>query len=219
MKKGDFIWGGIILAMAAMLIIEPSRDAFIEFTSNYKLFGGFIKFGVLSTMGELLALRMTKGDWKFPSYLFVRAFIWGILGVVITLMFTIFDAGVTKALEANLLPGGSSVFAFAFFTSAIMNLTFAPTFMFAHKISDTYLDLKGEGVKDINVSKIVDRIDLKAFLSFVIGKTVPLFWIPAHTITFLLPGEYRVIFAASLSIALGVLLAIGKNKPQPQLQK
>lgn len=64
--------------------------------------------------------------------------------------------------------------------------------MFTHKVTDIYLDLS-------------------SFLSFVVGKTIPLFWIPAHTITFLILGEYRVLFASTLSIALGVLLALGKK--------
>lgn len=213
MKKGDYIWGGIILLIGIILLVEKTRDAFILFTDSYKLLGGFIKFAILSTMGEMLAQRLASKEWKFQSYFFTRAIIWGIIGVVITLMFTIFDAGVTRALEIKLLPGEESKFMFAFFTSAVMNLTFAPTFMFTHKITDTYLDMKYEGIKDISMKSIADRIDLNRFLSFVIGKTIPLFWIPAHTITFLIPGEYRVLFAASLSIALGVLLAIGNSKP------
>lgn len=213
MKKGDYIWGGIILLIGIILLVEKTRDAFILFTDSYKLLGGFIKFAILSTMGEMLAQRLESKEWKFQSYFFTRVIIWGIIGVVITLMFTIFDAGVTRVLEIKLLPGGESKFVFAFFTSAVMNLTFAPTFMFTHKITDTYLDMKYEGIKDISIKSIATRIDLNRFLSFVIGKTIPLFWIPAHTITFLIPGEYRVLFAASLSIALGVLLAIGNSKP------
>jgi hypothetical protein len=42
-------------------------------------------------------------------------------------------------------------------------------------------------------------------------KTIPIFWIPAHTITFLLPSEYRVLSAAFLSIALGTILAFAKK--------
>jgi hypothetical protein len=48
--------------------------------------------------------------------------------------------------------------------------------------------------------------------SFVFKRTIPLFWIPAHTITFMLPDEYRVLFAAALGIALGVILAIASSK-------
>jgi hypothetical protein len=36
-------------------------------------------------------------------------------------------------------------------------------------------------------------------------KAILLFWIPAHTITFLAPEEYLVVIAALLSIALGLL--------------
>ncbi|HRZ79119.1 MAG TPA: Mpv17/PMP22 family protein, partial [bacterium] len=43
-------------------------------------------------------------------------------------------------------------------------------------------------------------------------KTIPLFWIPAHTITFLLPENHRVLFAAILGVVLGVFLAIASLK-------
>ena len=48
-------------------------------------------------------------------------------------------------------------------------------------------------------------------------KTVPLFWIPMHTVTFLLPAEYQVMMAAALSVALGVILSLGnRNKKGAQ---
>ena len=47
---------------------------------------------------------------------------------------------------------------------------------------------------------------------FVYKKTIPLFWIPAHTITFLLPAEYRILVAALLGIVLGVILGIASLK-------
>ncbi|MCX7905011.1 MAG: Mpv17/PMP22 family protein, partial [Caloramator sp.] len=50
------------------------------------------------------------------------------------------------------------------------------------------------------------------FISFVVLKTIPFFWIPAHTITFLLPSEYRVLMASFLSIALGAILSLAKRK-------
>ncbi|WP_321415721.1 Mpv17/PMP22 family protein [uncultured Desulfobacter sp.] len=39
-------------------------------------------------------------------------------------------------------------------------------------------------------------------------KTLPFFWIPAHTITFLLPPDFQVLFAAILGIVLGIILAV-----------
>jgi uncharacterized membrane protein YraQ (UPF0718 family) len=40
------------------------------------------------------------------------------------------------------------------------------------------------------------------------------FWIPVHTLVFLLPAVYRVIAAALLSIALGVILAFANTKKE-----
>jgi ABC-type phosphate/phosphonate transport system permease subunit len=46
--------------------------------------------------------------------------------------------------------------------------------------------------------------------NFVIKKTIPLFWFPVHTITFILPPTFQVLFAALLGVALGLILAIKK---------
>ncbi len=211
MKKGDFIWGFVLVAIAMFILMPATHVIFVDFTSTHPFIGGFIKFGILATMGELLAIRISTGDWKKPSGLVFRTLIWGFLGIVITLMFQIFGGGVTAALEKGILPGNGSSFAFAFFVSSIMNLTFAPTFMAFHRFTDTYIDMTYEGIKNIKAVDVVGRIDWKGFVSFVIIKTIPFFWIPAHTATFMLPPEYRVITAAFLSVALGVLLAIGKR--------
>lgn len=211
MEKGDFIWGIILLSVALFILMPATHIIFVDFTAGHPYISGFIKFGILATMGEMLAIRISVGDWKKPAGLIYRAIIWGFLGIVITLMFQIFAAGVTGALEKGYLPGKGSSFAFAFFVSSIMNLTFAPTFMAFHRFTDTYIDMVYEGIKNIKAVDVVGRIDFKGFVSFVLIKTVPLFWIPAHTITFMLPPEYRVLTAAFLSLALGILLAMGKR--------
>jgi hypothetical protein len=55
----------------------------------------------------------------------------------------------------------------------------------------------------VEFKAVMGRIDWHGFVSFVVLRTIPLFWIPAHTMTFLLPPEFRVLMAAVLSIALG----------------
>lgn len=49
-------------------------------------------------------------------------------------------------------------------------------------------------------------------MTFVVGKTLPLWWIPVHTLTFLLPSEYRVLVAAYLSIVLGIILTYARRR-------
>lgn len=185
---------------------------FVKFTTEHAYLGGFIKFFLLATMGELLAIRIVTGDWNIPKGLLYRAFVWGLLGMAIVLIFSVFAAGIASALANGFLPCGNSQFAFAFFVSFIMNLSFAPTMMAFHRITDTFIDLKYENKKGkVTLSEVIKRIDWDVFVSFVIMKTIPFFWIPAHTITFLLPPEYRVLSAAFLSIALGAILAFAKK--------
>ncbi|SMB81863.1 Mpv17 / PMP22 family protein [Desulfonispora thiosulfatigenes DSM 11270] len=212
MKKGDLYWILAFVLFATFVIFPTTHEIFVNFTTNHPYIGGFFKFGILATMGELLAIRISTRDWKKPSGLIYRAIIWGLLGVVITLMFQVFAVGVKGALASGYLPGGDSAIAFAFLVSTIMNLFFAPIFMAFHRYTDTYIDLYYEGKKNITVDNVVSRIDWTGFVSFVILKTVPFFWIPAHTVTFMLPPEYRVLMAAFLSIALGAILAFAKKK-------
>lgn len=212
MKKGDFFWLFSLTVFVAILITPATHKMFVKFTTEHAYLGGFIKFFILATMGELLAIRIVTSDWNIPKGLLCRAFVWGLLGMAIVLIFSVFAAGITSALANGFLPGGNSKFAFAFFVSFIMNLSFAPTMMAFHRITDTFIDLKYENKKGkVTLSEAIKRIDWDGFVSFVIMKTIPIFWIPAHTITFLLPPEYRVLSAAFLSIVLGALLAFAKK--------
>lgn len=213
MNKKDFLWGLALFSIIVFLLNPSTHQIFIKYNAAHPYIAGFIKFALLATLGDLLAARIVLKEWKKPSGLVFRMVIWGFLGMVIVIIFSIFAQGVATALANGLLPGGSSTLAFAFFTSAIMNLTFAPTMMAFHRYTDTYADLKfGKDKSEISASIIVENIDWNSFVSFVVFKTVPLFWIPAHTITFLLPPAYRVLAAAFLSIALGAILSFAKRQ-------
>ncbi|MCK4814060.1 MAG: Mpv17/PMP22 family protein, partial [Candidatus Marinimicrobia bacterium] len=55
-------------------------------------------------------------------------------------------------------------------------------------------------------------LDWSVQWNFVFKRTIPFFWIPAHTITFLISSEYRIVFAALLGIILGIILSIAAQK-------
>ena len=211
MKKGDLLWLSGIAAVVAFMIVPATHEIFESMTNNHPYVMGFIKFGILATMGEIMAIRITRGNYKKPVGLIWKALVWGFIGILITLMFGIFSGGVIASQSKGLLPFNGSNFAFAFFTSAIMNCIFAPTFMAFHRFTDTFIDLKTNG-ESASISKITEIIDWNNFISFVVLKTIPFFWIPAHTVVFMLPAEYRIIAAAFLSIALGAILAFAKKK-------
>lgn len=212
MKKGDIIWSIFLAIIVLFLLVPGTREIFKDLTASYPYLMGFIKFSILATMGELLSIRIVNKKWKRPNGLFYRVVIWGFLGVVIVLVFDLFNSGVAAAQSKNLLPGESSKFMLAFLTSALMNMIFAPTMMAFHRISDTYIEKKHNINRKINLEKVVSSINWGDFVSFVILKTIPFFWIPAHTIVFLLPDVYRIITAAFLSMALGAILAFATTR-------
>ena len=213
-RKGDFLWLAALVAVTAFFVIPASHRVFVSLTATHPYGMGFLKFAILATMGELLARRLGAGKWQRPAGLIWRILIWGLIGVAITFMFSFFSLGTAEVIEKGLIPAGTGwlrKLMQALYTSAIMNLTFGPVFMAAHRISDTYLDLRAQGGKP-SIKEVLAAIDWPGFLDFVVGKTIPLWWIPAHTVTFLLPGEYRVLVAAYLSIVLGVILSYARRK-------
>ncbi|MBR5717995.1 MAG: hypothetical protein IKX16_03135 [Clostridia bacterium] len=204
----------IIAVFAAILIITPTREAFKGLSSDHPYIMGFIKFALLATVGEILAMRIKLRAWKLPCLVGWRMLIWGLIGVAITFMMKTYSLGIGGLMELDLLPGRGESFLSrllkAFYTAAVMNLTFGPTFMATHKCTDKYLELRHEGNNKPGLKDVVNGIDWHGFVSFTLFKTIPLFWIPAHTLTFLLPAEYQVIAAAALSIALGIILSLKK---------
>lgn len=210
MKK-DYLLTIIVSIITGFLVFIVTRDFFLNFAAEYKLIGGFIKFFFLATAGDFIGLRIKTKKWDVPSNILLKAVVWGFIGVTIVLMFTVFPIGVQALQDLNVLPFNGNVFFFALFTSILMNFTYAPTMMIFHRISDTYLNLKAQNSKS-TISEAIESINFKHFINFTVFKTIPLFWVPAHTITFLIPEEYRVIFAAILGIVLGVLLGLFSNK-------
>ncbi len=204
----------ILAAFAAVLIVPASREWFKGMSAAHPYIMGFIKFALLATVGEVLALRIRKKEWALPVKTLARLIIWGFIGVAITFMMKFYTQGVRGMMENKLLPDPGEGFWHellrAFFTAAMMNLTFGPVFMAFHKCTDKALELRAAGEKKPGLRGVVNAIDWYGFISFTVLKTIPLFWIPAHTLTFMLPGEYQVIAAAALSIALGIILSLKK---------
>ena len=258
-KYGTIIWIGILAAVAAFLIVPDTNEMFKQATGAHPYIMGFVKFALLSIMGEFLANRLVHKKWVKVKGLLPKMFVWGVLGMMIVLMFSLYTQGVHGAIAKGLLWAGSSAndgisangvlsigsqnisiaigaepsfwsrLLTAFYISAIMNLTFGAVFMAAHRVTDTYIDSvydrsrfggnssdrSGVGGNSTENRKptivgVISTIDWPGFLKFVVGKTIPLFWIPAHTITFMLPDQYKVLFAASLSIVLGLILSYAK---------
>ncbi len=223
MKRTDLILVAVIIAAAAPFFLSSvPGECYNYLNATHPYFLAFLKFAVLSTLGEMLGLRIKSGCYTSPGFgIPPRAILWGFYGVWIAVAMKTFSMGAPVAAEAlgadgvvAAMKGGFSPEKLlgAFSISVMMNTLFAPVFMTLHKITDAHI-VKCNGSlaalkTPINMRQSMMDLDWETQWSFVFKKTIPIFWIPAHTITFLLPVSQQVLFAALLSIALGVFLSI-----------
>lgn len=210
---GDLIWVLIFLLCLSIIIFPSSREVFLRVTDNHPYILGFLKFGILATMGDLLGLRITSGRWSFPQGFFFKACLWGMVGMAVTLVMSVYNEGVAGAMALGRLPLEGSTLALAFFSSAVMDLTFGPMLYIYHKFGELYIDARyEERGKRVSLRDLVKKVDWETMVCFSWLKTCVLIWIPLHAIVFLLPSQYRVIVSAMLSVLLGVLIAVSKRR-------
>ena len=235
MKKGDWILIACVAVVAALFAIPQTHcaEGFNWATAHHPYIMAFFKFAILATLGEMLALRIREGVYNKKGFgVLPRMIVWGFLGMAIAMAMVIFKSGtpvflgsVADALSGN--AGHAAVYASAFkaseFTlgklgiafavSVLMNSIFAPVMMTFHKCTDIHITDNGGTVaglfRPMKMRKIISKkVNWDVQWNLVIKKTIPLFWFPAHTITFILPANLQVLFAALLGVALGLILAL-----------
>ena len=228
MKRQDLYFALVMLAIFVPFFVSPELYAWYKtFNAEHAMIMAFLKFAILSTLGEMLGCRISTGNYTHPTFgAMPRMVVWGLLGMAISMAMTVFSAGIPAFITAM---GGADLvaqfymegitfgkFVVALAISVMMNTFFAPVFMTFHKITDTHIAENGGSIKalfkPIPMRRLITTLNWDRQWSFIFKKTIPLFWYPAHTITFMLPGEYQVLFAALLGVALGVILAIGARK-------
>jgi hypothetical protein len=228
MKRQDLYFALVMLAIFVPFFISPELyDWYKTFNAEHAMVMAFAKFGILSTLGEMLGCRISTGSYTHPTFgVLPRMVVWGLLGMAISMAMTVFSAGI-PAFITN-MGGGELVagfyaegitwgkFVVALSISVMMNTFFAPVFMTFHKITDAHIAECGGSLKalitPIPMQRLIKGVNWDVQWGFIFKKTIPLFWYPAHTITFMLPKQYQVLFAALLGVALGVILAIGLKK-------
>ncbi len=230
MKTSDLVFAGIfILIFAPFFLFSEAYTWFKTMTAEYGLWMSFIKFAILATLGECLGLRIKTGRYFYAGFgVLPRAMVWGFLGLFIFIAFMVFKTGIPVFVEAMGLDGAvlsmkgdftTTKLLTSFAISFFLNLIFAPPMMTFHKITDTHIEKNGGKVtsllKCIKMGEIMQGINWNVQWGFVFKRTIPFFWIPAHTITFLLPAEFQVLFAALLGVALGVILAVASQMNAP----
>ena len=230
MKRIDIIVLATVASLIALAASVPgSLNTFQTLTSEHGYLLSFVKFAVLATFGECVALRIVEGRYWKPGFgLLAKAVMWGLLGLFLKACFTLFAAGspyVLPSLGISLSsdPTFSQRLLVAFTTSVMLNTVFAPVLMVLHKVFDDHITIHGGSLRafitPMNVADRLDSIDWSIMWGLIFKKTIPLFWIPAQTVTFMLAPDLRILFAAFLGGVLGVILAFASLSGAPAGKK
>lgn len=233
MKKNDFlVLAGFALFLSPFFVFPDIFHGYESLNKEHGMLMSFVKFALLATFGETLGSRIRTGMYLPEGFgLIPRAVIWGLLGLTIQMSFVIFSIGVPSFISKMLgfsfaadyldkekiatMDFGLKLLV-AFSISTAMNVIYAPIMMTLHKITDMHI-AQHHGkitalISPVKVGENMANMNWRVQWGFVFKRTIPLFWIPAHTITFMLPAEFRVLFAAALGIALGVIMSIAAIK-------
>jgi hypothetical protein len=164
---------------------------YIETVKAYPIVTAMIQFAILGTFGDVISKWIIRGR-IFVPYDFLKFFLkmieWAILAVFIKYAFIGFHGFIDGLTGHGLLPEMNKL-AYAFAISASMNLQFGPFLVIIHRLLDNIVAGQNDW-KNIN----------KGMLSLL------WFWIPAHTLTFILDKPLQIGLAALWSVLLGIIL-------------
>jgi len=188
MKKTDSIFiFSLILFFLPFFLIPEVYQWYCTFNQEHGMLMSALKFGVLSTLGEVIGLRIRKGIYYERGFgVIPRAMVWAILGMGINMAFIIFSKGVPVFLQylgmKNAVIVMTEVLSWekvlvAFSISVAMNTIFAPVFMTLHKITDMHILKTGGTVKGffsrcINMGESFQNIDWQRQWGFILKKTI-----------------------------------------------
>ena len=92
MKKQDLYFILFVLLLFVPFFISNTLfEAFKTATANHPFVMSFLKFGILSTMGEVIGLRIRTGNYNQKGFgILPRAITWGFLGMLINMAYAKF---------------------------------------------------------------------------------------------------------------------------------
>ena len=174
-------------------------EFYLNWVTSNPLLSAAIQFSKLGTLGDVISFSVQKKKLAIPCtwlQLLAKVVAWAVLGIVIKYGFAGMKGFVQSLLDHQLLPAFMATgLGWAFAVSVFTNVFFGPQMMAFHRLEDNLI-LGQKGFQGIT----------KAW------KTLIWFWIPAHTITFLLPADLQLGLAALWSLVLGVIMgATRKN--------
>lgn len=173
-------------------------ESYIHLVTTHPILMAMLQFAILGTFGDMVSRWIIEKrffmPFKLPVLLF-KMIEWALLAIFIKYAFTGFNGFVDELVRQDYLPGLNN-FSRAFAISSFMNLQFGLFLVLMHRLLDNLIDRRNNW----------QNID-KGFMSLL------WFWIPAHTVTFMLDKPFQIGLAAVWSVVLGIILGFYNSKP------
>jgi len=166
-------------------------NTYIELVKAYPIYSAMVQFAVLGTLGDIISKWMQQGKIFLPykwTIIILKMLEWAVIAVTIKYAFVGFQGFVDSLMAHHLVPELGK-FGRAFTLSAAMNLQYGLFLVIFHRFLDNLI-ARQKNWKNID----------KGMFSLI------WFWIPAHTVTFMLDKPYQIGLAAVWSVVLGVIL-------------
>lgn len=81
-------------------ICKPVSEWYYAFNASHGMIMSFLKFAVLSTLGEMIGLRISSGVYNRRGFgILPRMLVWGVLGMGINIAMIIFSNGTPVVLQ------------------------------------------------------------------------------------------------------------------------
>lgn len=173
---------------------------YTDWVASNPLLSAMIQFALLGTLGEVISFSLSQKKLAIPCawwQFILKMLAWAILGVLIKLAFIGMKGFALALMEHGFLPlSFKEGLGWAFSVSVLTNLLFGPQMMAFHRLEDNLI-MHQKGFVGIQRS----------------WATLLWFWIPAHTLTFLLPADLQIGLAALWSLVLGLIMGLTRPKP------
>lgn len=166
-------------------------ESYISFVTAYPLLSAMLQFAILGTLGDVIAKCIIQGRIHMPfstKVLFLKMSAWALLAITIKYAFVGFQGFVDSLIASELLPE-LGLFSRALAVSVLMNLQFGVFLVIFHRLLDNM------------IAGVSNWKDLEKGIYSLIW-----FWIPAHTVTFMLDKPFQIGLAAIWSVMLGLIL-------------
>ncbi len=174
-------------------------ELYLKWVSEYPLLSAAVQFALLGTLGEIISFVIQQRRLGLPGsagQIVAKMLAWALLGIIIKYGFTGMRGFTRALLDHQLLPAffGQGV-GWALAVSILTNTFFGPQMMAFHRLEDNLI-LGQRGFEGIT----------RAWTTLI------WFWIPAHTITFLMPVDVQIGLAAAWSLVLGIIMGLSRTR-------